>query len=99
MRLYLPHGLLRRPGADFSDLTASTVTAVPFWDPDELDVLVIPFCPDPSPAEQETIRRRLVTADAAEEARYAALLEMTPSTPFEQMWLEAELARYESNGA
>lgn len=95
MRLYLPGNLLKRADADLADLTSSKRTGPASWD--EGDVLVIPFDTDPSEAEQEAIRRRLVTADAVEEARYAELLTMrgTATAPFEVMWLDTELAKYQ----
>lgn len=101
MRLYLPDGLLQRDAdlTDLADLTGCERDGVAYWPPDELDVLVIPFVTDPTEVEQAAIRRRLVTADAAEEQRYAALLAMAPSSPFEQMWLDTELAKYQPRTA
>jgi hypothetical protein len=99
MRLYLPGGLLKRADADLADLTTSERTGEPYWDLEELDVLVVPLCPEPSPDDQAAIRRRLVTADAADEARYTELLSMRDqaSTTFERMWIDTELARYGEN--
>lgn len=104
MRLYLPNNLLKRGGADLSDLTDSCQTGPAYWDPEMLDVLVVPLDPEPTAAEQDAIRRRLVTVDADDEARYADLLAMRESatSQFEQMWLDTELAKYlpdSSNGA
>lgn len=97
MRLYLPNGMLKRPDADLSDLTASVRTGEPYWDPDELDVLVIPFDRAPGPVQQEKIRRRLVTADAAEEADLYALIAdaKDPTAPgWARRALNLELAKY-----
>lgn len=96
MRLYLPGGLLKRGDACLSDLTTATQTAASYWDPDAVDVLVIPFDVEPTEAEQSAIRHRLVTTDSDDETRYADLLNMRAqaSTPFERMWLDTELARY-----
>jgi hypothetical protein len=97
MRLHLPNGMLRRPDADLSDLTASVPAGAPYWDADEVDVLVYPLDPEPSPSEQAAIRLRLVTNDAAEETRVrdlrAALADQT--TPaWARLTLQAELAKY-----
>jgi hypothetical protein len=96
MRLYLPAGMLKRSADDLSDLTSATLTAEPYWDPDELDVLVLEFDREPTPPEQAAIRRRLVTADAADEAHLEELraARATAATPFERLWLDAELAKY-----
>lgn len=94
MRLYLPGGLLKRHGVDVSDLTDSAHSEHCYWDPDAVDVLVCPMDPEPSSAEVEAIRRRYVTTDAADEARLYRLLDMSPSSPFEQEWLDDQLARY-----
>lgn len=93
MRVYLPENLLRRPDADLSDLTASTRTGAPFWDPDAADVLVIPFSTDPPSSERDAIRRRLVTRDAADETRLTQMLEdaknpLTPSYARTLLWAE-----------
>ena len=98
MRLYLPNGLAKRAAdaVDISDLTASVRTGEAYWDPDELDVLVIPMDRAPGPVQQEQIRRRLVTADAADEARLNDLLtaRAEATTLFERLWLDTELAKY-----
>lgn len=98
MRLYLPNNLLRRPGADLSDVTGSVQTGPAYWDPDAVDVLVVPLDPEPSAVEAEAIRRRLVTADPADEARYVDLLTLreTAAAPFEVIWLDTELSKYEA---
>lgn len=73
MRLTIPPGGALRAGVvDVSDLTDSTRTGAPRW----LDetTLELPFDPEPTDAEQTLIRRRLLTRDAAHEARVAALL-------------------------
>ena len=54
---------------DFSDLTPRPLDGDPQWAADEPDALHLPFDGEPSAAEQVKIRRRLLTADAAEEAR------------------------------
>lgn len=92
MRIHLPGGLLQRAEADLSDLTASQRTGRCYWE--ARDWLVVPLDPEPSKAEQTAIRRRLVTANAEDEARLVSLLEIDPATPFEAAWLSAELARY-----
>lgn len=94
VRLYLPGGLLKRADADLSDLTTSQRTGDPYWAADEVDVLVVPLSGSPTAAQQKKIRRRLVTIDAADEARLYRLLAMTASSPIEQEWLDTELARY-----
>ncbi len=70
-------GLLR-PDADFSDLTASVRTGSATWDD---DALCIPFDPEPSPAEQVLIRRRLMTRDNAHEAWVAAVVAARDADP------------------
>lgn len=97
MRLYLPNGMLRRPDADLSDLTTSVPAGAPYWDADEVDVLVYPMDPEPSPSEQAAIRRRLVTAHDADETRLHDLigLRAAAQSPFEAMWLDAELSKYD----
>lgn len=97
MRLYLPHGLLKRADADLSDLTASTREGDAYWDDDEPDVLVLPLFPEPTTAEQAAIRRRLVSVDAADEAHLYDLLAAAddPTAPtWARLTLRAELARY-----
>lgn len=98
LRLYLPGNLLKRAAADLSDLTASQRTGPAYWDPDAVDVLVVPLDPEPSAVEAEAIRRRLVTSDSAEETRYVDLLAMreTAAAPFEVIWLDTELSKYEA---
>lgn len=67
MKAYLPHGQLKRGNVDLSDLTASKRTGEPHWDSVEPDVLVLPMTPEPTPAEQAAIVRRLTTEDTVEE--------------------------------
>lgn len=71
MRLYFPTGIVRTERPDFSDLTTSTQVAAR-WE-EAGTVLVMEFDPEPSPAEQVLIRRRLMTRDAAHEAWVGAL--------------------------
>lgn len=93
MRLHLPGGLLRRPDADLSDITTSKIAGRPYWEPN--DVLVVPFDREPTAAEAVKIRRRLVTVDAADEARLERLLGLKGSTdPFQREWVATELAGY-----
>ena len=66
MRLYLPSGKLKNPGAEFADLTTAKQTDDPYWSTDEPDVLVIPFDTEPTTAEQDAIARRLTTAPGVE---------------------------------
>jgi hypothetical protein len=97
VRLYLPNGMLKRPNVDLSDLTTATLVSEPHWDPDALDVVVLDFDHEPTPAEKTAIRRRLVTADAADEAHLDELLtaRADPATPlWARLWLDAELAKY-----
>ncbi len=97
MKLYLPAGQLRRPEVDLSDLTASQRCGDLYWDPESVDVLVIPMDPEPSEAEQVLIRRRLVTVDAADEAHLDELL-ATVADPLVPSWarlvLRVELEKY-----
>jgi hypothetical protein len=99
--MILTNMAVRRPeGADAVDLTDLTTDSgavqvgPAFWSPAAVDELVIPMDPEPSPAEQTAIRRRLATVDAADEARLHSLLALTPATDFERAWLDAELAKY-----
>ena len=66
MRLYLPGGMLKRRPADIdvSDLTAKPAGEAR-WEPG--DILDWPFAPEPSPAEQALIERRLTTDTSVEE--------------------------------
>ena len=100
MRLYLPNGLAKRTAdaVDISDLTASVRTAESYWEPG--DVLVIPMDRAPGPVQQEKIRRRLVTEDAADETRLNDLLtaRAQATTLFERLWLDTELAKYGEMG-
>lgn len=83
---------------DLSDLTASVQTGPAYWDPEAtVATLVIPFDVEPTAAEAEAIRRRLVTVDAADEARLAQTERdaADPNTPsWARSLLRAELARY-----
>lgn len=98
MRLYLPNGMLKRAvdETDLSDLTASQRTGEAYWDPEQVDVLVIPLDPEPTPEEAEAIRRRLVTADPDDEAHLYDLLAARENATgvIEQMWVETMLSRY-----
>jgi hypothetical protein len=60
---------------------------------------VIPFDPEPSPAEQNAIRRRLVTRDAADEAKLYDLLAQREALtglepPLLVAWLDDQLVAY-----
>lgn len=82
---------------DFSDLTASVQVGPAFWHQDIVDALVVPMLPEPSVAEAAAIRRRIVTADADEEAHVKQLEAdaASTSTPASVRGLiRAELARY-----
>lgn len=91
-----------RPGrpvdeADLSDLTTCKRTGPAYWHPDEVDALVVPLDPEPTESEALAIRRRLVSADAADEAHLYELLaavkdNLTPA--WARLTLQAELARY-----
>lgn len=97
MRLHLPGGILKRAAADVSDITSAVRTGECYWDPAELDVLVCPFDPEPTETEQLSIRRRIVTADAADEAHLYELLDAVndPATPeWARLTLRAQLDRY-----
>ena len=96
MRFFLPDGLLKRAGADLSDLTGSQRAGEFRWAPDEPDVLLCPMDPEPTEAEQVAIRRRLVTADAVDEARLYDLIDAraVATSTFERLWLDDQLARY-----
>lgn len=82
---------------DFSDLTASVQTGPAYWLEGEVDTLVVPFDVEPTPAEAAAIRRRLITADAEEEARVKQL-EADAANPATPSWakplMRAELDRY-----
>lgn len=52
---------------DIASLTASVPDGRPYWEPDE--VLVIPFTPEPTAAEQTAIIRRITSTDADEETQ------------------------------
>jgi hypothetical protein len=95
MRLYLPNGMLKRPDADLSDLTEAQRLGEPDWEPG--DWLVQEFDRPLTEAEQTAIRRRFVTADAADEAHLAELLtaRADPTAPtWARLWLDDQLARY-----
>ena len=82
---------------DFSDLTDSEQTGPARWHPDTPDALVIPFDHEPTAAEAAAIRRRLITADAAEEAQLYRLLDAhkDPAAPeWAKIILAVELAKY-----
>ena len=76
MKLAIQPNALQRPPdeTDFSDLTASRQSGPASFvdEPDGLR-LVIPFTPEPTPTERARIRVRLLTRDAAEEARFVEL--------------------------
>lgn len=62
MRVYLPGDMLKRDAdVDLSDLTGCRRAGEPYWDPDELNVLVIPFDREPTQTEQAAITQRLTT--------------------------------------
>lgn len=105
LRLYLPDGLAKRADADVSDLTGCKRVGEQYWEPG--DVLVVPMDKMPPAAERAAIRRRMVTADAADERRLLKLLQARALTGdpgaaarakardlFEELWLETELAKY-----
>lgn len=82
---------------DWSDLTSAVQVGPAFWHQEVVDALVVPLLPEPSEAEAKAIRRRLVTADAAEEARVKALEADVASTSTPESvrgLIRAELARY-----
>jgi hypothetical protein len=57
---------------DVSDLTTATRVGEPSWDETEPNTLVLPFDRTLTPVERVKVRRRLITADAAEEQRVTA---------------------------
>jgi hypothetical protein len=67
--------LARPADQDFSDLTSAVLTGPPAWVPDQTDVLDLPFDKAVTAAQKLRIRRRLVTADTAEEARVTTYAE------------------------
>jgi hypothetical protein len=82
---------------DWSDLTDSVQTGPAYWSTEHVDALVVPFDTEPTPAEAKAVRRRLMTADAAEEARVYDLIaavadNQTPT--YARLILQSELARY-----
>lgn len=82
---------------DLSDLTSARQTEPAYWAPEAVDMLVIPMEPEPTAAEAVAIRRRLVTADAAEEQHLRDLLAAAKdsSAPaWAKATIRAELARY-----
>lgn len=59
----------------FTDLTASVYTPnTAYWAEGEgrENIMIIPFAPEPTAAEQWAVTRRLITESAQEEALYAA---------------------------
>lgn len=85
---------------DIADLTTANRTGAAHWvDCDEhapVDCLLVPLDDEPTADQQLAIRRRLVSADAADEAHLYDLLAMRASaaTPFERMWLDEQLGKY-----
>lgn len=65
--------ILRPADTDMSDLTAAARDGDAGWLED--GSLSIPFSPEPTPAEQSRILRRLLTASPADEAVVAALVD------------------------
>lgn len=67
---------MQRPaeGLNFSDLTSAVVVGAFRWLGEGL--LEIPFDPEPTPAEQDAIRRRLLTRDEAQETRLVRMREV-----------------------
>jgi hypothetical protein len=74
MRLHLPNGAMKRPGADISDLTTAREVGERRWAPDAVDVLEIPFDTEPTADEQAAIERRLTTDTPVEETLHARVL-------------------------
>lgn len=73
MRVEVPPSATLRAGeVDFSDLTGSEQTGPPVWVGET--TLEIPFEPEPPASEQALIRRRILTRDAAHEARVTAFI-------------------------
>lgn len=68
--------LERNPNTtDYTDLITSGAVRTgdaTGWDDSTVNVVTIPFSPEPTAAEQDRIRIRLVTVDAAEESNYLA---------------------------
>jgi hypothetical protein len=95
--------VIRRPegadAVDLSELTASVQVGPAFWSPAAVDELVIPMDPEPSPAEQTAIRRRLATVDADDEANLHDLLAQRKALtglepPLLVRWLDDRLRAY-----
>jgi hypothetical protein len=85
---------------DLTDLTDATRTESARWveceEHGSADCLLIGFDTDPDDNAQAAIRRRLVVADDADEARLNNLLELraAANSPFEIVWLDTELGKY-----
>lgn len=82
---------------DLADLTDSIRVGVAYWSRGEVDALVMPLDPEPTEAEARMIRRRLVTADAADERHLGELLSAhaDPQAPaWARLALAAEIGRY-----
>jgi hypothetical protein len=104
--MILTNMAVRRPeGADAVDLTDLTTDSgavqvgPAFWSPAAVDELVIPMDPEPSPAEQTAIRRRLATVDADDEANLHDLLAQRKALtglepPLLVRWLDDRLRAY-----
>lgn len=87
----IPAGLRPREGAgdlDFSDLAPGCErTESASWTADG-QTLVLPFSPEPTPDQEQLIRRRLLTRDAREERIVSSLVDLydglDPAKPLEQ---------------
>ena len=80
MNVTIPTGLSIRPGAadlDFTDLAPGCErSGSASWVDGQLN---IPFTPEPSPDQQQLIRRRVLTRDADEERIVAGLVAEYPT--------------------
>ena len=83
--------------ADLSDITDAARSGSAYWSDEEPDALVIPLDREPTEAQARKIRRRLVTADADDEAHLGELVaaHADPQAPaWARLALAAQIADY-----
>ena len=99
MNVTIPAGMAIRSGAadlDFTDLAPGSERSSPTEWIDDGRTLSIPFDPEPTTGQQQLIRRRVLTRDAAEERLVASLAEEYPgATDVERLLIEWLVGRIE----